>query len=87
MNSTIKLIRRFFSILMISVFLGILLNIIFLAGITWNQHDDTSGWKEAEAVAAAIETSEEGKYTLSAEGEKVLKDSGDWGILVENHTG
>ena len=87
MNSTIKLIRRFCSILIISIFLGILLNLIFLAVITWNQGDNSSGWQQAEAVAAALTLSEDGRYTLSEEGEKALEQAGAWGILVENSTG
>ena len=87
MNSTIKLIRRFCSILIISIFLGILLNLIFLAVITWNQGDNSSGWQQAEAVAADLTLSEEGGYILSEEGEKVLEQAGAWGILVENSTG
>ena len=35
MNSTIKLIRKFCSILIISIVLGILLNLVFLIAITW----------------------------------------------------
>lgn len=87
MNSTIKLIRRFCSILIISIFLGILLNLIFLAVITWNQGDNSSGWQQAEAVAAALTLSEDGRYTLSEEEEKALEQAGAWGILVENSTG
>ena len=87
MSSTIKLIRRFCSILIISIFLGILLNIILLAAITWNQWDNSSGWQQAEAVAAALTLSEDGRYTLSEEGEKALEQAGAWGILVENSTG
>ena len=37
MNSTIKLIRKFCSILIISIVLGILLNLVFLIAVTWNQ--------------------------------------------------
>lgn len=87
MNSTIKLIRRFCSILIISIALGILLNLIFLLAITWNQGKDSSGWQQAEEIAAALNITEEGSYVLSEEGEKVLEQAGAWGILVENDTG
>ena len=87
MNSTIKLIRKFCSILIISIVLGILLNLIFLAAITWNQGRDSSGWQQVEEVAAALSLSEDGSYVLSEEGEKVLEQAGAWGILVENNTG
>ena len=87
MNSTIKLIRRFCSILIISIALGILLNLIFLLAITWNQGKDSSGWQQAEEIAAALNITEEGSYVLSEEGEKVLERAGAWGILVENDTG
>ena len=87
MNSTIKLIRKFCSILIISIVLGILLNLVFLIAITWNQGKDSSGWQQAEEVAAALSLSEGGSYVLSEEGEKVLEQAGAWGILVENDTG
>ena len=57
MNSTIKLIRKFCSILIISIVLGILLNLVFLIAITWNQGKDSSGWQQAEEVAAALSLS------------------------------
>ena len=88
MNSTIKLIRKFFSILIFSIFLGILLNLLFLAIVTWNRQDNnSSGWKQAEEIAAALTLSENGDYILSEEGEKALEQTGAWGILVENDTG
>ena len=61
MNSTIKLIRKFCSILIISIVLGILLNLVFLIVITWNQGKDSSGWQQAEEVAAALSLSEGGE--------------------------
>ena len=87
MNSTTKLIRKFCSILIISIVLGVLLNLLFLMIITWNQGRDSSGWLQAEEVAAALSLSEDGSYVLSEEGEKVLEQAGAWGILVENNTG
>ena len=48
---------------------------------------DSSGWQQAEEVAAALSLSEGGSYVLSEEGEKVLEQTGAWGILVENDTG
>ena len=60
MNSTIKLIRKFFSILIFSIFLGILLNLLFLAIVTWNRQDHSSGWKQAEETASALTLSENG---------------------------
>ena len=88
MNSTIKLIRKFCTILIFSIFLGILLNLLFLAIVTWNRQDNnSSGWKQAEEIAAALTLSENGDYILSEEGEKALEQTGAWGILVENDTG
>ena len=61
MNSTIKLIRKFCTILIFSIFLGILLNLLFLAIVTWNRQDNnSSGWKQAEEIAAALTLSENG---------------------------
>ena len=46
--------------LIISIALGILLNLIFLLAITWNQGKDSSGWQQAEEVAAALSLSRGG---------------------------
>ena len=65
MNSTIKLIWKFCTILIFSIFLGILLNLLFLAIVTWNRQDNnSSGWKQAEEIAAALTLSENGDYIL-----------------------
>ena len=77
----------FCTILIFSIFLGILLNLLFLAIVTWNRQDNSSGWKQAEEIASALTLSENGDYTLSEEGEKTLEQTGAWGILVENDTG
>ena len=89
MNSTIKLIRKFCTILIFSIFLGILLNLLFLAIVTWNRQDNnSSGWKQAEEIAAALTLSENGGlYPFRRGGRKHWNRPGAWGILVENDTG
>ena len=72
--------------MIISIVLGILLNLVFLIAVTWNQGKDSSGWQQAEEVRQPL-VFEGGSYVLSEEGEKVLEQTGAWGILVENDTG
>lgn len=48
MKSTLKLFRRFFLVLIISIILLFILNIILFIAITYNQIGNASPWKNAE---------------------------------------
>lgn len=90
MKSILKLLRRFFGILCLSIILGLALNIILFVWMTQKYVFQNSGngrpWKTAEAVSEELYETEDG-YEISEKGETLLKDSGAWGILLENGSG
>ncbi|MCM1182003.1 MAG: HAMP domain-containing histidine kinase [Roseburia sp.] len=87
MKSVPKLIRRFVSILMLSVILLIVLNLILLVIFAMGQSPNAHPWTTAEQVAEALRQTEAGEYVLSQELVLELAASDAWGILVDNGTG
>lgn len=89
MKSTLKLIQRFFLVLVFSIFLLLILNaflILFLSTHYSNTYEGNSGpWSAAETVSRSLSQQGEG-YQLSSEGSRLLSKAGAWAILVENGT-
>ena len=91
MNSTLKLIQRFFMVLVLSVFLLLILNGLLVLVFSFHYsgaYDGNSGpWTAAETIAQSLTPQPEGGYQLSAQGSSLLSRGGAWAILVENGTG
>ena len=91
MNSTLKLIQRFFMVLVLSVFLLLILNGLLVLVFSFHYsgaYDGNSGpWTAAETIAQSLTPQSEGGYQLSAQGSSLLSRGGAWAILVENGTG
>ncbi len=83
MKSILKLIRRFFLILILSIVLILFLNLILFFLMFYHQSSSRSPWKAAEMVAGSLLQAEDGTYELQDEGKTVLEQSGAWAILVD----
>lgn len=86
MSSIFKLIRRFVTVLMMATLVLFVVNIVLLIGFTRGQEGNSSPWKTAEQVSAVL-TQENGAYSLSGEGERLLDQNGAWAILIEDGSG
>lgn len=86
MSSIFKLIRRFVVVLTMATLILVVLNLVLLVVFARNQIGNGSPWKTAEAVSASLTPSGE-TYTLSAEGQQLLEQSGAWAILIDNGSG
>ena len=84
MKSTLKLIRRFLLILILSVFLLLVLNAILFFVFNYHQVSNTSPWKNADSISACLIKNKNGDFHLSEKGDELLKESGAWAILVDN---
>lgn len=87
MNSVLKLIRRFFGILVLSLVFGIVLNVgLWIAYISKNQNSILNGekgpWSRAEMISAELQQEGE-NYVLSENGLQLLKEAGAWAQLIE----
>lgn len=87
MKSVLKLIRRCVGILLFSSMLLLVLNMVLLFLFTASQTPNSYPWKTAEEAAGALRQREDGEYILPADLARELKDSGAWGIYIENETG
>lgn len=85
MKSVPKLIRRFVGILLLSSVLLIVLNIIVLAVLTFQQPANGYPWKTAEKAAGALQQTENG-YALAEEVSDQLKSLSAWAIYIDNAT-
>ena len=87
MKSTLKLIRRFVLILLLSVIALLALNVILAVTVTYQEVGNGSGWEDARNVSAALTESAEGGFVLSEEGAEILSRRGAWAILVSDASG
>lgn len=91
MKSVMKLIRRFFGILLLTLFFGIVLNVSLLLFYTLSSqrsvlNGEAGPWTKAEQVSAELTQKPEG-YVLSEKGIQILKEAGAWAQLIENGSG
>ncbi len=86
MKSTVKLVRRFFIILVVSFTILIIVNIALFILLTYNEMNSGSPWTAAEKVSQSLISSENG-FILEAGGVEALETSGAWAILIENSSG
>lgn len=87
MKSTLKLIRRFVKILLLSFIALMVLNILLFVFVFSQLDSNSGGWKAAEELGTQLTETENGGYTLSEEGQEILRQRDAWAILVENGTG
>lgn len=87
MKSTLKLIRRFLLILILSIFLLLVLNLLLVFAVGAKNMGNQSPWGAAEDLAAALARQEDGSYRLSPQGAELLDKSGAWAVLVEDKSG
>ena len=86
MKSMLKLIRRSILLLLISMFLLLIFNGVFIISVTASHNSGGSIWRAAETVAGSLSPSSDG-LRLSEEGRKTLKEYGAWAILIEDKSG
>ena len=65
MKSTLKLIRRFLMIVILSIFLLLIMNLILLFVISGPNIGNKSPWTAADEVAAALVQQGDGTYAVS----------------------
>ncbi len=87
MKSTLKLIRRFFTILVLSVLLLLVVNLTLFIAVTWKTVGGQSPWKMAESISSSLLIQEDGSYQLDASSADLLARQDTWAILVENGSG
>jgi signal transduction histidine kinase len=86
MKSAPKLIKRFMGIFLLSSFLILIANALFLILLGRNTRTSIAPGKTAEAVAAALTKTESG-YVLPANAKQLLQGKKVWAILIDNSTG
>ena len=87
MKSTFKLIRRFVKILLLSLIGLFILNVALLVFVFTQAEPNFGGWTAADQLGDALTQNEDGTFTLSEDGEKILEQTNAWAILVEDKTG
>ena len=87
MKSTLKLIRRFVLILLLSVTVLLALNVILAITVTYQEVGNGSGWEDARNVSASLTETAEGGFVLSEEGSEILSRRGAWAILISDSFG
>lgn len=87
MKSTLKLIRRFFMILILSILLLLVLNLALFIAVTWKTVGGQSPWKMAQDVSSALSFQENGAYQLDTSVAELLAQKDTWAILIENGSG
>ena len=85
MKDITKLIRRFVSILLLSMILVIVLNIIILVVISASQMSNASPYTTARETAEALQETEAG-YVLSGDMTERLRRENAWAIYMDNNT-
>lgn len=86
MKSIPRLIRRFFGILVLSVFLLLFLNLALLVFAAGRQVKNQGGWTAADGISAALTKQAEGQYALGAEAAAQLEADNAWAILIDGQT-
>lgn len=85
MKSVVKLIRRFISIMFVSLLLLFILNFALLAVYALNQASNSKPW--ARAVEVADHLLQDGKgYVLTEDTALELQKENVWAILIDNET-
>lgn len=87
MNSTLKLFKRFFTVLLLSFILLLVFNLILLVSITYRQAAQDGPWTVAKSLSASLSKNDLGEYQLSQEGLDLLKARDAWAILIDDKTG
>lgn len=87
MKNTLKLIRRFVLILILSLVGLVALNIVLLITFTYNSVNNSGGWAAAEKLAGFLTESEPGGFMLLEEGQQLLEQRQAWAILIDDGTG
>ena len=87
MKSTLKLIRRFVLILLLSVTVLLALNVILAITVTYQEAGNGSGWEDARNVSASLTETAEGGFVLSEAGAEILSRRGAWAILISDSSG
>lgn len=89
MKNTLKLMRRFVGILLLSSFLIIMLNIIILITTAviyaGNPNGQNGTWSFAEETANAVSL-QNGVYSLADEQEQKLAGDNAWAVFIDNAT-
>lgn len=86
MKSMLKLIRRFILILLVSMFLLLVFNMVFLISISAPHRGGGGIWTAAKTVADSL-SSGSGGLRLSEEGQKTLGEHDAWAILIQDKSG
>lgn len=87
MKSTLKLLRRFVFILLLSIMILVILNIALLYVLVFDSMSSNGGWTAAEEIGRNLQTSGDGEFVLSQEGQDILEKYDAWAILIEDGTG
>ncbi len=89
MKSTLKLIRRFVLILILSVIILLVLNLILFLTISTRHLNNATvgGWEAAQIVGQELSEDEKGVWVLSEAGKETLLQRDAWAILIEDKTG
>ena len=86
MNSIPKLIRRFFGIFILSVFLLLFLNLALLIFTAGRQLKSQGGWATADTISAGLTKQSDGPYVMDASAAAQLKTDNAWAVLIDGQT-
>lgn len=87
MKSVLKLMKRFFLILLCSGLILLVLNLGLLIYLTYGSVSNAGGWASTSELTGELQETESGGYILTEKGQGVLEQYQAWGLLIQDGTG
>ena len=87
MKSVLKLMKRFFLILLCSGLILLVLNLGLLIYLTYGSVSNAGGWASTSELTGELLENESGGYILTEKGQGILEQYQAWGLLIQDGTG
>ena len=87
MKSVLKLMKRFFLILLCSGLILLVLNLGLLIYLTYGSVSNAGGWTSTSELTGELQKTESGGYILTEKGQGILEQYQAWGLLIQDGTG
>ena len=87
MKSVLKLMKRFFLILLCSGLILLVLNLGLLIYLTYGSVSNAGGWTSTNELTGELQEDGSGGYNLTEKGLAILEEYQAWGLLIQDGTG
>lgn len=87
MKSVLKLMKRFFLILLCSGLILLVLNLGLLIYLTYGSVSNAGGWTSTSELTGELQEDGSGGYNLTEKGLAILEEYQAWGLLIQDGTG